>query len=99
MRKLLSLVAVVAMGSTALVACGSGEPNAANGDFGTSGVKVTEEFGKKPTVTHKEGEPDKGLVTEVLKEGDRRRGEEGRTAGRELPRPDLARQQGLRQLL
>jgi peptidylprolyl isomerase len=67
-RKLLSLVAAVAMGST-LVACGSGEPDAANGDFGKTGVKVTEEFGKKPTVTHREGEPDKGLVTEVVKEG------------------------------
>jgi peptidylprolyl isomerase len=66
-RKLLSLVAAVALGSS-LVACGSEEPDA-GGDFGKSGIKVTESFGKKPTVTHKEGEPDKGLVTEVLQEG------------------------------
>ncbi|MEU4395656.1 FKBP-type peptidyl-prolyl cis-trans isomerase [Kribbella sp. NPDC023855] len=69
MRKLLSLVAVLALGSS-LVACGSEEPKAGGGDFGKAGIKVTEEFGKKPTVTHKDGEPDKALVTEVLKEGD-----------------------------
>lgn len=64
MRKLLSLVAVVALGS-GLAACGSDEP-----EFGAGGVKVTSEFGQKPTVTHREGDPDKTLVTEVLKEGD-----------------------------
>lgn len=69
MRKLLSLVAAVALGSS-LVACGSEDPKAGDGgDFGKSGVKVTESFGKKPTITHKEGEPDKALVTEVLSEG------------------------------
>lgn len=68
MRKLLSLVAVLALGSS-LAACGSQEPKA-GGDFGKSGIKVTEEFGKKPTVTHRDGEPDKALVTEVVKEGD-----------------------------
>jgi peptidylprolyl isomerase len=67
-RKLLSLVAVLALGSS-LAACGSQEPKA-GGDFGKSGIKVTEEFGKKPTVTHRDGEPDKALVTEVVKEGD-----------------------------
>jgi peptidylprolyl isomerase len=67
-RKLLSLVAVLALGSS-LAACGSEEPKA-GGDFGKSGIKVTEEFGKKPTVTHRDGEPDKALVTEVVKEGD-----------------------------
>ncbi len=64
MRKLLSLVAVAALGS-GLVACGSGEP-----EFGAGGIKVTSEFGQKPTVTHREGEPEKTLVAEVLKEGD-----------------------------
>jgi peptidylprolyl isomerase len=59
-RKLLSLVAVLALGSS-LAACGSQEPKA-GGDFGKSG--------KKPTVTHRDGEPDKALVTEVVKEGD-----------------------------
>jgi peptidylprolyl isomerase len=67
-RKLLSLVAVLALGSS-LAACGS-EDSKAGGDFGKIGIKVTEEFGKKPTVTHKEGEPDKALLTEVVKEGD-----------------------------
>ncbi|MEI8411711.1 MULTISPECIES: FKBP-type peptidyl-prolyl cis-trans isomerase [unclassified Kribbella] len=67
MRKLLSLVVVLALG-TSLAACGSDDKKAAD-DFGKSGIKVTEEFGKKPTVTHREGEPDKALVTEVLKEG------------------------------
>jgi peptidylprolyl isomerase len=67
-RKLLSLVAVLALGSS-LAACGSDDPKA-GGDFGKTGIKVTEEFGKKPTVTHKDGEPDKALVTDVLKEGD-----------------------------
>ncbi|MFC0626735.1 FKBP-type peptidyl-prolyl cis-trans isomerase [Kribbella deserti] len=68
-RKLLSVVAAVALGSS-LVACGSEEPKAGDGgDFGKSGIKVTESFGKKPTITHKEGEPDKALVTEVLSEG------------------------------
>ena len=64
MRKLLSLVAVAALGS-GLVACGSEEP-----EFGAGGIKVTSEFGQKPTVTHREGDPEKALVTEVLKEGD-----------------------------
>lgn len=68
MRKLLSLVAVVALGAT-LAACGSEDSNS-GGDFGKAGIKVTEDFGKKPTVTHRDGEPDKALVTEVLKEGD-----------------------------
>ncbi|WP_112239388.1 FKBP-type peptidyl-prolyl cis-trans isomerase [Kribbella monticola] len=68
MRKLLSLVAVLALGSS-LAACGS-DDSKAGGDFGKSGIKVTEEFGKKPTVTHRDGDPDKSLVTEVLKEGD-----------------------------
>lgn len=68
MRKLLSLVAVLALGSS-LAACGS-EDKTGSSDFSKSGVKVTEEFGKKPTVTHRDGEPDKTLVTEVLKEGD-----------------------------
>ena len=31
---------------------------------------MTSDFGQKPTVTHREGDPDKTLVTEVLKEGD-----------------------------
>jgi peptidylprolyl isomerase len=66
-RKLLSLVAVLALG-TSLAACGSEDK--AGGEVGKSGIKVTEEFGKKPTVTHGDGEPDKTLVTEVLKEGD-----------------------------
>ncbi|WP_350274267.1 FKBP-type peptidyl-prolyl cis-trans isomerase [Kribbella sp. HUAS MG21] len=64
MRKLLSLVAVAALGS-ALVACGSEKD-----EFGAGGIKVTSEFGQKPTITHREGEPEKQLVTEVLKEGD-----------------------------
>jgi peptidylprolyl isomerase len=63
-RKLLSLVAVAALGS-GLVACGSEEP-----EFGAGGIKVTSEFGQKPTVTHREGDPEKALVAEVLKEGD-----------------------------
>jgi len=67
-RKLLSLVAVVALGSS-LAACGS-DDSEAGGDFGKAGIKVTEDFGKKPTVTHRDGEPDKALVTEVVKEGD-----------------------------
>ncbi|HYU84393.1 MAG TPA: FKBP-type peptidyl-prolyl cis-trans isomerase [Kribbellaceae bacterium] len=66
MRKLLSLVAVLALGSS-MVACSS--EGGSGGDFGQSGVKVTEDFGKKPTITHREGDPDKSLVTEVLKEG------------------------------
>ncbi|MFI5713854.1 FKBP-type peptidyl-prolyl cis-trans isomerase [Kribbella sp. NPDC051620] len=70
MRKLLSLVAVLALG-TSLAACGSDDSKAGSGgDFGKIGIKATEEFGKKPTVTHKDGEPDKTLQTEVLKEGD-----------------------------
>jgi len=64
-RKLLSLVAVVALGSS-MAACGSDKKD----DFGAGGIKVTSEFGQKPTITHREGEPDKTLVTEVLKEGD-----------------------------
>jgi len=64
-RKLLSLVVVAALGSS-LVACGSDGKS----DFGDGGVKVASDFGQKPTVTHREGEPDKTLVTEVLKEGD-----------------------------
>lgn len=68
MRKLFSLVAVFALGSSLVAACGS--DNAGGGDFGKSGIKVTEEFGKKPTITHKEGDPDKSLVTDVLSEGD-----------------------------
>ena len=64
-RKLLSLVAVAALGAS-LVACGSDGKS----DFGAGGVKVTSDFGQKPTVTHREGDPDKTLVTEVLKEGD-----------------------------
>ncbi|MEU0092171.1 FKBP-type peptidyl-prolyl cis-trans isomerase [Kribbella sp. NPDC006257] len=68
MRKLLSLVAVLALGSS-LVACGS-EDSKAGGDFGKNGIKVTADFGQKPTVTHRDGDPDKSLVTEVLKEGD-----------------------------
>ncbi|MDX6260757.1 MAG: peptidylprolyl isomerase [Kribbellaceae bacterium] len=67
-RKLLSLVAVLALGSS-LAACGS-DDSKAGGDFGKIGIKVTEEFGKKPTITHKDGEPDKALVTDVIKEGD-----------------------------
>jgi peptidylprolyl isomerase len=63
-RKLLSLVAVAALGS-GLVACGSDKP-----EFGAGGINVTSEFGQKPTVTHREGDPEKTLVTEVLKEGD-----------------------------
>ncbi|TCO44643.1 peptidylprolyl isomerase [Kribbella antiqua] len=68
MRKLLSLVAVAALGSS-LVACGS-ESGAAKSEFGAGGIKVTSDFGQKPTVTHRDGEPDKTLVTQVLKEGD-----------------------------
>ena len=66
-RKLLSVVAVLALGSS-LAACGS--DNNAGSDFGAGGIKVTSDFGQKPTVTHRDGEPDKSLVTEVLKEGD-----------------------------
>ncbi len=69
MRKLLSLVAVLALGSS-LVACGTeGGNKSGGGDFGKSGIKVTESFGKKPTITHRDGDPDKSLVTEVLSEG------------------------------
>ncbi|WP_432939634.1 FKBP-type peptidyl-prolyl cis-trans isomerase [Kribbella sp. CA-253562] len=68
MRKLLSVVAVIALGSS-LAACGS-ESGGNNDGFGAAGIKVESEFGKKPTVTHRDGEPDKTLVTEVLKEGD-----------------------------
>jgi peptidylprolyl isomerase len=69
-RKLFSLLAAVALGSS-LAACGSDDGNSAGGgEFGKAGVKVTEDFGTKPTITHREGEPDKSLVTEVLKEGD-----------------------------
>jgi peptidylprolyl isomerase len=67
-RKLLSLVALLALGSS-LAACGSGGANA-GADFGKAGVKVTADFGQKPTVTHRTGAPDKSLVTEVLKQGD-----------------------------
>ncbi|MEV5966330.1 FKBP-type peptidyl-prolyl cis-trans isomerase [Kribbella sp. NPDC051952] len=63
MRKLLSLVVVVALGSS-LVACGN------EAKFGEGGIKVTSDFGAKPTVTHRDGDPEKGLVTEVLKQGD-----------------------------
>src|SRR5690348_15030100 len=49
-----------------MAACGSDKKD----DFGAGGIKVTSEFGQKPTITHREGEPDKTLVTEVLKEGD-----------------------------
>lgn len=69
MRKLLSVVAVLALGSS-LAACGSDDSNAGGGDFGKAGIKVTSDFGQKPTITHRDGEPDKALVTEVLKEGD-----------------------------
>lgn len=71
MRKLLSLVAVLALGSS-LAACGSDESNDSNagGDFGKAGIKVAGDIGQKPTITHRDGEPDKALVTEVLKEGD-----------------------------
>lgn len=62
MRKLLSFVVVAALGAS-LVACGD------NG-FGAGGIKVTSDFGQKPTITHREGDPEKQLVTEVLKEGD-----------------------------
>jgi peptidylprolyl isomerase len=62
---LLSLVVVAALGSS-LVACGSDKKD----DFGAGGIKVTSDFGQKPTVTHREGDPDKELVTEVLKQGD-----------------------------
>ena len=69
MRKLFSLVAVLALGST-LVACGSGDDKNSTGDFDKAGIKVTGDYGKKPTITHRDGDPDKTLVTEVLKEGD-----------------------------
>ncbi|MGZ0152158.1 FKBP-type peptidyl-prolyl cis-trans isomerase [Kribbella sp. WER1] len=65
MRKLLSLVVVATLGAS-LVACGSDKKN----EFDAAGVKVTSDFGQKPTITHREGDPDKQLVTEVLKEGD-----------------------------
>jgi peptidylprolyl isomerase len=72
-RKLFSLIAVVALGSS-LTACGSEDKAGGDGgsgdEFGKAGVKVTESFGKKPTITHREGAPDANLVTEVLKEGD-----------------------------
>lgn len=68
MRKLVGLVAVVVLGSS-LVACGS-DDDSGGGDFGKSGIKVTESFGKKPTITHREGDPDKALVTDVISEGD-----------------------------
>ncbi|MEU8226929.1 FKBP-type peptidyl-prolyl cis-trans isomerase [Kribbella sp. NPDC048915] len=64
MRKLLTLVAVAALG-VSLASCGSEKD-----EFGAGGIKVTSDFGQKPTVTHRDGEPEKGLVTEVLKEGD-----------------------------
>jgi len=64
-RKLLSLVVVTALGAS-LVACGSDKKD----EFGAAGIKVTSDFGQKPTITHRDGEPDKQLVTEVLKEGD-----------------------------
>jgi len=67
-RKLLSLVVVVALGAS-LAACGSNNSNAGSGGFGKAGVKVTESFGKKPTVTHRDGAPDPSLVTEVLSQG------------------------------
>ena len=47
MRKLLSLVVVAALGSS-LVACGSDKKD----EFGAAGVKVTSDFGQKPTITH-----------------------------------------------
>ena len=62
MRKLLSLVVVATLGAS-LVACG-------NNGFGAGGIKVTSDFGQKPTITHREGDPEKELVTKVLKEGD-----------------------------
>ncbi|MFG1910074.1 FKBP-type peptidyl-prolyl cis-trans isomerase [Kribbella sp. NPDC048928] len=65
MRKLLSLVVVAALGSS-LVACGSDKKD----DFDAAGIKVTSDFGQKPTITHREGDPDKSLVTDVLKQGD-----------------------------
>ncbi|MGW5195617.1 FKBP-type peptidyl-prolyl cis-trans isomerase [Kribbella sp. NPDC004138] len=65
MRKLLSLVVVAALGAS-LAACGSDKKD----EFGAAGIKVTADFGQKPTITHRDGEPDKTLVTEVLKEGD-----------------------------
>jgi peptidylprolyl isomerase len=64
-RKLVSLVAAVALGMSALAACGNEKD-----EFGQAGVKVDGAYGAKPTVSHREGEPDKSLVTEVLKEGD-----------------------------
>lgn len=70
MRKLFSLVAVLALGSTTVVACGSGDDKNSSGDFDKAGIKVTGDYGKKPTITHRDGDPDKTLVTEVLKEGD-----------------------------
>jgi peptidylprolyl isomerase len=74
-RKLFSLIAVVALG-TSLAACGGSDDKAGGNEggddagFGKAGVKVTESFGKKPTITHREGAPDTALVTEVLAEGD-----------------------------
>jgi peptidylprolyl isomerase len=64
-RKVLSLAVVAVLGAS-LVACGSGKKS----DFGAGGIKVTSDFGQKPTVTHREGDPDKTLVTSVLKQGD-----------------------------
>ncbi|HZX08356.1 FKBP-type peptidyl-prolyl cis-trans isomerase [Kribbella sp.] len=66
MRKLLSLVVVATLGAS-LVACGSGSKK---NEFDAAGVKVTSDFGQKPTITHRQGDPEKQLVTEVLKEGD-----------------------------
>jgi peptidylprolyl isomerase len=63
-RKVFSLVVVATLGA-ALVACGSQKS-----DFGAGGIKVTSDFGQKPTVTHRDGDPEKTLVTDVLKEGD-----------------------------
>ncbi|GAA1574008.1 hypothetical protein GCM10009804_33320 [Kribbella hippodromi] len=65
MRKLLSLAVVAALGAS-LVACGSSKKD----DFGAAGIKVTADFGQKPTITHRDGDPDTQLVSEVLKQGD-----------------------------
>ena len=93
-RKLLSLVAVAALGAS-LVACGSDGKS----DFGAGGVKVTSDFGQKPTVTHREGDPDKTLVTEVLKEGDGPEVKKGELLTRANAAPDATtRLYALRQL-